>query len=333
MSRLKLRFLILAAALLSAMMLLSTGACGSNASSQNTGMLRPNGVALDASGMMYVMDLGNHRIVQFDAEGRYQGSIGKFGSQANQIYYGWDVALDSQGNIYICNIVSGDEGVLHDGVKVFSPEGRFLREIGAADYPPDYEMTPNTPYALDIDSQDRIYISDYGALQVRVFDSDGNLLATLASDPEKYPFEGLGDLVVDDERGLLYLLDLNDSRLYQFKIETAPSLDSAPAQFSLLRTIGEYGRELGQFAFPQGIAVNERTGWVYVGDQANRRIQILDEQGNFIRYFSAPTVRDWQALGLTVGPFETIFAADTLNNIVWEFSAGGQFIRRYEVEK
>jgi hypothetical protein len=49
--------------------------------------------------------------------------------------------------------------------------------------------------------------------------------------------------------------------------------------------VGENGTGPGQFRLPHAIAV-DRSNNVYVGDRSNRRIQVFDTDGKFLRMFS-----------------------------------------------
>jgi len=55
--------------------------------------------------------------------------------------------------------------------------------------------------------------------------------------------------------------------------------------FTLVRTIGGPGTGPGQFDKPMGLVV--QGGRIYVVEQGNRRVQVLDTAGNFIREFGA----------------------------------------------
>lgn len=301
-----------------------------SACSGPAGFERPNGVALAPNGHLYVMDFGHYRIAQVNEAGRVVKSIGKFGSGADQIYFGWDMAVDPQGNAYFGNVVRDDDGVRHDGIKIFSPAGKYLGEVGGMDYPANDEGQAHMPYGLDVDEQGRIYTADYGTNMVRVFDRDGHLLLQLPGDGhEAFSFTNPGDVAVDDRRGYLYVTDFTMGQLLKFEliIESGGS-----ARVDFLQAIGSYGREPGQFAFPQNLAVDEATGTVYVGDLANRRVQAFDADGVYLASYAPEGITDWQVLGLAAGPNGTIYAGDALNNTVWIFSADGQPARRVEAQ-
>src|SRR5512133_2127719 len=128
-----------------------------SACAPKAGLERPNGVALAADGSLYVMDFGNYRLVHAAQDGHLLQASGTFGRAADQIYFGWDLAVDSRGNLYFGSTIRDDEGTRHDGVKVFPPAGRFQREIGAADYTRAGEDSARLPYGVEVDSQDRVY--------------------------------------------------------------------------------------------------------------------------------------------------------------------------------
>jgi DNA-binding beta-propeller fold protein YncE len=285
---------------------------------------RPNGVALAGDGTLFVMDRANYRIAHLNTAGRLIGSIGALGTAPGAIHAGWDIALDSAGNIYICHLIDTDAGfgTAHDGVKVFQPNGAFVREIGAQSYFDMDDSDHADPYGLDIDASDRLFVADSTANTVRVFDTQGTLLARLfgkAGDGEG-EFRGARDVVVDDARGLLYVTDTANSRVQQFRLDTAPG--GAPSAV-FQRAFGGHGSGPGRLSFPQNIAVDERSGHVYVGDLANRRVQVFDAEGGYVRMFSAPGVRDWQVMGIAIAPDGAVYVADALNDAVWVFDAEG----------
>ncbi len=293
------------------------------------GLLRPNGIVVAPDGSLYVMDRGHSRVVHMSASGQIIDTFGRLGRGPADIYAGWDIGLDSAGNIYICHQVFDIEGSYraHDGIKVFSPAGRFWREVGAQDYVYGDDITTNTPYGLAIDDQDRIFVADFEANTVRVFDSEGRQIARFFGQKGSQPgqFNGSGHLAFDRQRHLLYVSDESNSRVQQFNL-TETASGGLEATFRL--SFGSYGRAPGQLGYPQDIAVDENTGRVYVADMANRRIQAFDPEGQFLLEFSPPG--EWQVIGLDVGPDGAIYATDALNNAILIFEPNGQLRNRLE---
>jgi DNA-binding beta-propeller fold protein YncE len=296
--------------------------------SSPTALLRPNGVAVAPDGTIYVMDRGNYRLVHLSAEGQQLLAFGQLGSDPADIYSGWDLELDAAGNLYICNLVSSEEGAfrVHDGIKVFSPTGDFVREIGGRDYRPD-ELA-EVPYGLDIDAEGRVYVAGFDSNRVRVFEASGKPLATLFGEVGAEPGQvnGLLDVAVDSQRNLLYVTEQYNSRVQQFELGfTADGSLTATPRLSF----GSYGRQPGQFAYPQNILVDEQTGRVYVGDMGNRRIQVFDATGHYLTELAPP--ENWQVIGLDIDPSGAVYAADALNNAIWVFEPTGH-LRRIEVQ-
>jgi DNA-binding beta-propeller fold protein YncE len=293
------------------------------------GLLRPNGVAVAADGSLYVMDRGNYRVVHLTADGQELASFGRLGTAPDQIYSGWDTALDPQGNVYICNSDRDENGdITHDGVKVFSPSGDFLRQVGGQDY--SYEETNATPYGLDVDAAGRVYVADFNLNTMRVFDAEGRLLGTFFGQTGSGPdeFNGLNDVAVDDVRGLLYICDSINSRIKEYALTTLPT-----GEITLTHrlTFGSYGSGPGQFSYPQYLAVDESTGRLYVNDMANYRLQIFDPTGQYLGEMTPPGVSAWQGMGLAVGEGGIVYNADALNNVIWAFGPDGRLLSRIEL--
>ena len=299
--------------------------------SRPAGLLRPNGVAVAPDGSLYIMDRGNNRIVHLSAAGEWLGAFGQLGTKVDDIYAGWDIDLDAAGNIYFCNLVSAEDGLFraHEGVKAFTPAGRFWRELGGQDYGYADPVETYTPYGLDIDDQGWVYIAGFDSNAVRVFNPAGVEQASLFGQQGSGDgqFNGLADVAVDDQRGLLYAVDQFNSRVQQFSLSRTTA-GAITASYRL--NFGAYGREAGQFAYPQNIVVDDQSGRVYVGDMGNRRIQVFDAEGQYLTEFSAPG--NWQILGLDLGADGAVYAADALNNVIWVFGPEGQLRRRLEVQ-
>jgi DNA-binding beta-propeller fold protein YncE len=127
-----------------------------------------------------------------------------------------------------------------------------------------------------------------------------------------------------------YVADYNNQRIQVF---------SANGQFQ--RDWGENGTGNGEFAYPQGVAVDPNSREVYVADTNNHRIQKFAGNGDFIfgiwngkkQTGAAPAplssnLNGWLSSpqGIAVDPDNgDIYVADTSNNRIQKFSGDGVF--------
>ena len=63
-------------------------------------LYEPHGIAVDTSGMVYVSEGGNYRVSVFTSEGHY---VTSFGSGPGQFKLPIDLAVDSNGVVYVCD--------------------------------------------------------------------------------------------------------------------------------------------------------------------------------------------------------------------------------------
>lgn len=293
------------------------------------GLLRPNSAVQTADGNIYVLDNGNHRIVKINAQGKMLDAFGKLGNQPDRLYRSWDLTLGPDGNFYLCNIYEDDIRVKHDEVKVFTPEGKLVREIGRNDYDSDEGAVVHKPFSLAFDQAGNLYVADYLLGTSRVFDPNGQLITTLFADlPEGQGYIGLNDIAIDAQRGLLYAVDFDGNRVDQYRL----TYDGAGVpQVALSKTLATFGHSLKQIAFPQYAVVNAQTGWLYVGDTGNRRVQIYDADGNHVNSIELPDVKEWQIMGVSFGSDGNLYVTDAYNNLLWVFSPDGVLQQRVEV--
>jgi len=303
---------------LAALVALLCASCGASGA-----LLRPNGVAVAPDGTLYVMDRGNYRVAHVTAEGQFLGAFGQFGTGPEDIFAGWDLAVDAAGNLYLCNLTRDEGGLqVHDGIKMFTAAGEFVREIGGTDY--TYEESANTPYGLDVDAAGRVYVADFSGDTLRVFDPQGNLQGTFfgATGSAREEFSGLNDVAVDDVRNEVYIVDSINTRVKKYDLAVGPA---GEVTLTLRLVFGGYGEGPGEFSYPQYVAVDEASGRLYVNDMGNYRVAVFDNNGHFIQSLEPPGVSSWQGMGLAVGPDGTVYIADALNNVVWAFAADGAF--------
>jgi DNA-binding beta-propeller fold protein YncE/Flp pilus assembly protein TadD len=124
-------------------------------------------------------------------------------------------------------------------------------------------------------------------------------------------------------RGLVRLLC---SLLVSILLGQSPLLAAAESRaYRAATTIGQEGRESGQFRQPSGIVV-DRSGRVYVADTYNHRVQVFAPDDGFLQTFGMEGAQGGALLrpkGLAWGPNQLLYVADTGNHRIQAFDQHG----------
>jgi tripartite motif-containing protein 71 len=211
----------------------------------------PQGIAVDASGSVYVVDFGNARVQKFDSDGRLLLQWGGRGNAAGQLNQPVGIAVDEQGHIYVSDV--GNERV-----QKFDSDGGFLLEWGGFGAG---NGQFHTPRGLAVDRGGHVYVVDSGNHRVQKFSSRGSFLAKWGT-----PGTGNGQFFLPfgialDAAGSVYVADTMNHRLQRFDSEGR-----------FLTQWGEWGQGEGLFNSPTGIAIDTE-GNIYIADSVNNRLQ------------------------------------------------------------
>jgi len=201
------------------------------------------------------------------------------------------VAVNSQGHVFVFTRSNSAQGSAFAPSAAqlleFSPTGEFLREVGRGLYGWSFAHT------VRIDKDDNIWAVDKGSDMVIKFNPTGRVAMVFGRrresthadthawehiSPPRPHVDGLFREPTDvafDSAGNIYISDgYINSRIAKYDKEG-----------NWVKSWGEHGSMPGQFNLPHAIAVdlNDR---VYVGDRSNRRIQVFDADGTFLRMFT-----------------------------------------------
>jgi len=229
------------------------------------------------------------------------------------------VATDSRGNIYVYTrtgsvnaTLGGSRTFSHGGSRLFEFDrnGKYLREIGPGVY--GFEFASS----VRVDARDNIWVVDRGSSMVIKFDQDGRIAMTMGRKPEAIaepgrgggagggrgaapgfgatPAAGRGGAgfggrgaagtgtagdnfngptdVAWDSAGDIFVADgYGNARIAKFD-----------ANGRFLKSWGGRGGGEGQFDLPLSLATDAKDN-LYVADRGNKRIQVFDKDGAFVR--------------------------------------------------
>lgn len=289
------------------------------------------GVAVNSKGHVFVFSRGNvtgpsymaaaAQLVEFDGSGKFIREIGKN-------LYAWSYAhavrIDKQDNIWVV-----DKG--SDMIIKFNPEGRVEWVFGRKGEASHYQVAPDTAATL-------------AGLLRRAGVAVNPPTNNTARNPVPVHQDGYFNQPTDvawDAQGNAYFSDgYVNSRV-----------GKANNRGEWVASWGSLGSGPGQFDTPHGVAIGPN-GDVFVADRGNRRIQVFDGTGKFLRQFTidvpvppdakpalgaaptslttgsmAPGAPD--ALCMTPGPNPVLFTADLYPGRVYKVSLDGKVLGVY----
>ena len=262
------------------------------------------------------------------------------------------VAVNAQGHIFVFsrgNTTGPAYAAAAAQLLEFAPDGKFLREIGHNLYAWSFAHT------VKVDQQGNIWVTDKGSDMVIRFNPAGRVglvfgrkqeASDEGTEPLKHarpplpPVDGMFRQVTDvawDSAGNAYISDgYINSRVAKVDKEG-----------NWLMSWGEPGAGPGQFNTPHSIAVDGSDN-IYVADRGNRRIQVFDTAGKFLRQFTIdvpapanarPAIGNkptstagtmspgapW-AICITPGPNQVLYASDAFPGRIYKLTLDGKVL-------
>jgi DNA-binding beta-propeller fold protein YncE len=186
-----------------------------------------------------------------------------------------------------------------DIVFQFDKEGNILTRFGAG--------LIVWPHGIDVDQQGNVWVADARGdegrgHQILKFSPQGEVLMRLGTagvaGRTQTTLDQPNDVLVAPN-GNIFVADGHPSNGNNRIVKYAP--DGA-----YLMEWGETGTGPGQFRVPHALAMDSQ-GLLYVGDRANRRIQVFDQDGEFIRDY----LHLGRASGLAIDSNDWLYVADS----------------------
>ncbi|MGH9972737.1 MAG: 6-bladed beta-propeller [Nitrososphaeraceae archaeon] len=220
----------------------------------NGQMHKASALTVVPSGKIYLSDQFNYRIQEFTTNGSFVTTWGTKGEGDGQFLHPHVPGVDSEGNVYV-----SDRDLAN--VQKFTSNGDFIMKW-SEEGSDDGQLSK--PESVIIDSKDNVYVADFGNHRIQKFTKDGKFILKWGSkgiaDGE---FNGPSGLSIDRNDNI-YVTDKNNNRIQVFS-----------SNGTFLTKFGSQGNGASQFMLPEGIGVDMKTGFAYVADTGNFRIQVF----------------------------------------------------------
>ena len=251
--------------------------------------------------------------IKFDANGNFiatwtsydiRNKQGKFESPNG-------IAIDSLDNVYIVD--SHQPNIKNfDHIKKFDSNGNFITKWGN-------NGTGNgefdRPEDIAVDSQDNVYVAEWGNNRIQKFDSNGNFIT-------KWGTEGIGDGqfaypigIGIDSSDSVYVAEWGNNRIQKF--DSNGNFITKWEGYPITKLLGD-----GQFNHPSGIALDSQDN-VYVAEWGDNSIQKFDSNGNFINIFGSKGRADGQfnhPSGIAIDSKDNVYVVDRGNDRIQVFA-------------
>gem|GEM_PF-4224346 len=183
-------------------------------------------------------------------------------------------------------------------------------------------VTVTNPVDLAVDADGQLYVLSSSQNQVLIY-SDQLVWQSTVSVSTTSP----KGLALDEDKNL-YIADTGGNRILKYTL--GPSGYILDTTFDSDGIVGQSGTGDGEFNQPWDIAVGY-DGQVYVTDSGNNRVQIFDQQGQFVGKWGQSGSGNGELNGpagfclLPSGIGGTIFLADSGNDRIQRLSAGSGY--------
>jgi sugar lactone lactonase YvrE len=247
----------------------------------------PSGVAVDATGNVYVADYDNHRIRKITPAGVVSTLAGggngagykdSTGTEA-RFAFPTGVAVDKLGNVFVADRDNQVIRKITATGEVTTLAGKVSNTGGYADGA-GTDALFNAPVGLAVDANNNVYVAEFGGHRIRKITQAG-VVSTIAGNGTPGFVQGSGTTaqfnkpagVAIDKDGALFIADVGNNCIRKVSIAN---------EVSLFAGSGIAGANTGpvakaEFNYPISVAI-DASGFVYVAEANNHRISKVEKK-------------------------------------------------------
>lgn len=227
-------------------------------SSEELQITKPHGLAT-FNGKVFICDTGIKGLVVIDFD---RHTFNYFIPQGlGELRMPISCCTDEIGNLYVADRERNQ-------IVVFDNKGVYVNSFGEKD-----NFVPTDVFAAN----DKIWVTNSKNNKISVYNKGSFELAFDFPDAEAGTDEHLyTPICVTVNNDKVYVTDFGDFKIKTFDING-----------KFLSSIGSYGKNMGQFIRPKGIAVDKNEN-LYVLDAGFENAQIFNKEGNLLMHFGGP---------------------------------------------
>jgi streptogramin lyase len=256
---------------------------------------RPQGIAIDGSGNIWVSDRVNNRITEYGPSGSFIRQINAHGSANGAISEPRGLAISPAGNIWVAE--NGNKRL-----QEFSPTGAFIAKITNLNFV--------EPWGVATGPGGTLWVSDPGAHKLFQFNESGTLAKTISGGGSNPPLTSPYGIAVDSS-GNVWTADTSGNKILEF----APN-------GNFLFSFGTEGTGPGQLKAPTGLAITP-SGHLFVSEDQNDRVQEFQPDGSYLRQFGtlgSASNQLTEPRQVAIGPENSLLIADAANHRIARWS-------------
>jgi hypothetical protein len=252
-------------------------------------------IIADDQGYIYASDRCAMSITKFTPDGQYVAAWGGIGNNDGQFQQLKAITID-KGLLY-----AGDR--VTNSINIFTLDGQFVRKWSSAGVGDDNLLKL---FSMKADKNGFLYVNaDFG--KILKYTLDGSLIDAWFKQDAPLARE-----ILIDSKGYIYLNDY-------FGIVKLAGNGNIVARWE------SRGNENGKFDPPVGIAI-DGSGYVYIADELNSRVQKFASDGQYITQWAAGFV-----MAIAADKSGYIYTADGIGGYIKKFTSDGTFIQQWEV--